>query len=153
MSPLRLLPEARADLRAACESAYPHEACGLLLGVITDPRVVCRVIVARNLEESGTRFTLDPADFARADGVAQDAGLEIMGIFHSHPDQPARPSRADESAAQRGWSHVIASVHGDGVRGRLADMTSWWLTDDASQGALIEERIEWAADARGLRSG
>lgn len=152
MSSLTLSPEAVADMRAACEDAYPREACGLLLGRSAEARRVLRVVVARNLDPSASRFVLDPVDFVRADGLARDAGMEIVGVFHSHPDQPARPSREDEAAAQPGWSHVIASVQGDGAAGCVADMTSWALPKDATQRLLTEERIEWDADERDPRS-
>jgi proteasome lid subunit RPN8/RPN11 len=59
--------------------------------------------------------------------------LEIIGIWHSHPDHPARPSETDRAAAWEGWSYLIASVTKHGV----ADLRSWRL-----QGKdFVEENI------------
>lgn len=138
-----LSSEAAAVLRDACERAYPEEACGLLLGRMGACRVVTEAVPGINLEASAERFTLDPADFVRADSLARDHGLEIVGVFHSHPDRPARPSRADESAAQPGWSYVVAAVDGDGTRGRVSDMRSWTLRGDDASPRMVEESVEW----------
>src|SRR5436190_23660708 len=91
-----------ADLLAACEEAFPIEACGLLIGVdgADASRHVTAIVSGRNLDASPDRFLLDPSAFLRADAIACERGLELVGSFHSHPGHPAIPSRADEAAAQ-----------------------------------------------------
>lgn len=154
MPQLILSGDAAAALRKACEVAYPEEACGLLLGRMEgDCRFVVEAMPGTNLDGSAEQFTLDPADFVRADSRARDRGLEIVGVFHSHPDRPARPSRADESAAQPGWSYVVASVDGDGSRGSVSDMRSWALPGDDASPRMIEESVEWAAPVSGPLPG
>lgn len=141
MPTLHLAPSLLDDLHAHCERAYPAEACGLLLGRLV-PRegkgpklVVERLRQAANLKgaAAGKRFELDPEDFAAADGEARDAGLEIVGVYHSHPDHPAEPSPADLRDAQPGWSYVIVAVS----RGEAAGSRCWRLQD----AAFVEERI------------
>lgn len=124
MSNLRLPKHARGTLEAQARAAYPVESCGLLLGrwqAGTTEVVYTRQ--ARNLEHAHDRYRLDPAAFLAADAEARRAGLEIVGIWHSHPDHPAVPSEADRAAAWAGWSYVILAVGPDGV----TDVRSWRL--------------------------
>jgi proteasome lid subunit RPN8/RPN11 len=144
---LELSPLLQERLRAACERAYPAEACGLLIGrVVGSSRRVERIRVGRNLEtrRARTRHELDPRDLVAADAEARDAGRELLGCWHSHPDRPAVPSEADRSAAWPGWSHVIVSV----VEGRAGELRSW-----RPAGRLLrEERVGSGAGAGGLPS-
>jgi proteasome lid subunit RPN8/RPN11 len=128
-----VLPDARrAELTAWIRAGYPHETCGLLIGRSAagqreagEPEAeggklrteVVRVAQARNLnsERARDRYELDPADFMQADLAAREDGLEIVGVWHSHPDHPAEPSETDRAAAWEGWSYVIATVTADGV--------------------------------------
>lgn len=71
------------------------------------------------------RYWIDPADLLRIQQEARDQDLEIIGIFHSHPDHPAVPSECDRRLAWPVYSYVIASVHG----GQMADIQSWRLND------------------------
>lgn len=125
---IHIPPDVRAHLEKWVRSGYPQETCGLLLGHHgqADERVnVMEVAQARNLnrERARDRYELDPVDWIRADAAARERGLEIVGIWHSHPDHPALPSETDRSAAWEGWSYVIVSVTGEGV----ADIRSWRL--------------------------
>ncbi len=49
--------------------------------------------------------------------------LEVVGIWHSHPDHPAEPSATDRAGAWEGWSYVIASVSSEGI----PSVRSWRL--------------------------
>ena len=99
-----------------------------------------RIVKARNLnvERAHDRFELDPKDFVTADAQARRDGLEIVGIWHSHPDHPARPSETDRAKAWEGYSYVIASVTNEGV----VELRSWRLDD----GRFLEERIDRAPE-------
>ena len=114
------------SVNAFARQGYPHETCGLLLGVRRgDAYMVSRVRRARNLnvERAEDRYELDPDDFLAADREASEAGLDIVGIWHSHPDHPAQPSATDREAAWPGWSYLIVSVGCDGVK----EIRSWRL--------------------------
>ncbi len=126
MAVLYLPDEARAELEARVREGYPHETCGLLLGAQSEGSArVLRVTQARNLntERAHDRYELDPKDFLAADASARAEGIELIGVWHSHPDHPALPSETDRAAAWPGWSYVILSVTKDGV----ADLRSWRL--------------------------
>lgn len=129
MTKLFIPSAVRRDLEQWVRDGYPHETCGLLIGRWNGQGAeVRRVAMARNLntERAHDRYELDPQDFLRADESARAAGLEIVGVWHSHPDHPARPSETDRAAAWRGWSYVIASVTRKGV----ADLRSWRLNGE-----------------------
>jgi proteasome lid subunit RPN8/RPN11 len=113
-------------LRGWAREGYPEERCGLLLGQARDGTVrVVEVIPARNVnvERARDRYELDPEDFLRADQQARARELEIVGIWHTHPDYPARPSATDRKQAWDGWSYLILSVTRHGVQA----LRSWRL--------------------------
>ena len=123
---LALSAELRALLERWVRAGYPHETCGLMIGKRGNGGIVIkRVVQAKNLnrERAHDRYELDPLDFLAADTEARDLGLEVLGVWHSHPDHPARPSETDRAAAWPDWSYVIVSVTGAGVQ----DMRSWRL--------------------------
>jgi proteasome lid subunit RPN8/RPN11 len=98
----------------------------LLLGKANGSEVlVSEVTRARNLEIERVRdrFALDPVDQLAADVKARAAGIEIVGVWHTHPDHPARPSETDRAQAWAAWSYVILSVATTGV----TDLRSWRL--------------------------
>jgi proteasome lid subunit RPN8/RPN11 len=123
-------------LRQWALQGYPQECCGLLLGSAADGGVrVAEVTSARNLntERAQDRFELDPQDFLRADALARERGLEIVGVWHTHPDHPAVPSATDLESAWEGWSYLILSVAAPGVQA----MRSWRLAGRE----FVEEHI------------
>ena len=136
MTGLRLSSALKARLQERAQAGYPNETCGVLIGRCGDEETeVEEVIAARNLnlERARDRYELDPAALLAADEAARSRGLEIIGIWHSHPDHPAVPSETDRAQAWRGWSYIIVSVASGGVE----DLRSWRLN-----GAdFVEERI------------
>ncbi|HEX7124716.1 MAG TPA: M67 family metallopeptidase [Thermodesulfobacteriota bacterium] len=109
---VRLSAEARNAVLAHGARDYPHEACGLLLAPRGTPlRLVEAAPVANlNTERAHDRYTLDPVGFRRAAEAAAARGLEVAGVYHSHPDHPARPSETDRVNAWAGWTYLILRV-------------------------------------------
>ena len=62
-------------------------------------------------------------------------GLEILGVWHTHPDHPARPSPTDLAAAWKGYTYLILSVRRKGV----VDVRAWTLDGIAFCEQQIEE--------------
>ena len=85
-----LIDHARAEL--------PNEACGLLSGVAADGRAIA-FHPARNSEASPLRYNVDPDDLVRITFEIDDAGLDLVAIFHSHTRSPAVPSATDRRTA------------------------------------------------------
>ncbi len=114
--------------------AYPEEGCGFLLGTVTDDgenRVrTIRRAENRQDERRTRRYQLTPDDYREADEAARKQGLDVVGVYHSHPDHPARPSETDlEEATFPGYTYVIVAVQ-DGTPDTL---TAWTLAPDRSE--------------------
>lgn len=91
--------QAHAHIVAHAKSDYPNECCGLLVGKINERHFyISQVVPTENAEaeRAGDRFTIEPEAIARTDSTAREQGLDLIGIYHSHPDI-ARPN-ADPSA-------------------------------------------------------
>jgi len=108
----------QGQLERWAQEGYPRECCGLLLGRVNDGVVhVKEVMPARNAnaERAQDRYELDAEDFLLADGQARSRQLDVVGIWHTHPDHPARPSAIDRAQAWDGWSYLILAVGAQGV--------------------------------------
>lgn len=114
--------EARFDRRhveamiAHCITGLPDEACGLLVGPL-DPVTfaptgdVERVVPCRNVDKSARTYSVHPQDHVRAMNAAQDEGLDVVGVFHSHTHSDAYPSPTDvRQAPDPTWLYVLVSL-------------------------------------------
>lgn len=123
------IPRALAEsLHAHAREGYPFEICGVLLGQDGTVSQVERV-ANRETESPRVRYQIAPEDLIRIQREAREAGREILGYYHSHPDHPARPSETDRRIAAEGLSdgviHVVVGV-AEGVR---TEATSWVFRD------------------------
>lgn len=92
---LRLTSEQLQLLRDESRKIHPIEACGLLFGRMIDGEaVVTRVVMMPNVLKSSTRFEADSQTVFNAFEQADEAELQFIGLFHSHP-APASPSEVD----------------------------------------------------------
>jgi proteasome lid subunit RPN8/RPN11 len=115
--PLTMLKLRQDDLDALQRSAvaaYPLECCGVLLGARAgDTREVHEVVPCLNARTDSphNRYSIDPVELIRIQKEGRANGLEIVGIYHSHPDHPARWSPTDlEDGCWIGYSYVITGV-------------------------------------------
>ncbi len=125
--PATLLDEIRNHGR----SAYPEECCGLLVGKAepSERRVEAIRQTANAREDSRhNRYMISPGELLQAEKAALASGLDLIGVYHSHPDHPARPSEFDRNHALPWYSYVILRVAG----GAPAELTSWTLREDRS---------------------
>lgn len=133
-----LLGDAIARIRRHAERDYPREACGLLGGQVAgDEKRVARVVALANAraDRAGDRYLIEPEAFYGAvEALARD-GLEVVGVYHSHPDHPPRPSAFDRENALPWLSYLIVEVGG----GRAGAARSWVLADD--RGSFVEEGV------------
>lgn len=133
--PVRLLDM----IHAHGEAAYPEEGAGLLLGrADTTSRVVAEILTLTNAREDSARhnrYLLTAEDMMRGETEAERQGLDVIGVFHSHPDHPNQPSEFDREWAMPWFSYVITSVND----GKAIASRSWRLTDDRKQ--FEEEKI------------
>ena len=101
------------EMLAHAYDGLPLEACGLLAGHLGRGDVT-RFYPCRNAEESSRIYTVDPGDHLRADRDAEDAGLAIVGVMHSHTHTEAYPSPTDVAQApDPDWHYIIVSLRQD----------------------------------------
>ena len=79
--------------------------------------VIVDVTSARNMwtERAADRYDLDPVDFMKADRDARSRGLDVAGIWHSHPDHPAQPSQFDTDHAWVDYVYIICRTTAAGA--------------------------------------
>jgi proteasome lid subunit RPN8/RPN11 len=89
----------------------PRECCGLLVG---NRFHIDESVPAANIASEPTRFLIDPADHIALNRRLRGSGREVVGAYHSHPNDPPVPSPRDITEAHyREFLHVIVSLVGD----------------------------------------
>lgn len=142
-------------MQAHAASVYPQECCGLLLGTLVPEEEMRRVAEVVRVDNTWSaeigdlteaqldkgksfdrrrRYWIDPKALLQIQRDARDRDLNIIGVYHSHPDHPAVPSECDRRLAWSDYSYIIVSVE----QGELVDLQSWCL-DDAHQ--FVSEAI------------
>lgn len=161
---LTITAAAAESIRQHASEGYPFEICGLLIGTTDgqtrdvreawplrnawedDPEQ--RAAMFKAVEEQGApataaaweaedtarRFFVSPRDQMLADKRARGIGLQIVGVYHTHPNHPAVPSPFDRSIAWEGWSYVILAVREQVV----TEFRSWFIQDE---GPFEEELV------------
>lgn len=102
---MRIPADLRAQMLAHLQDRLPEEGCGLLGGTPGEARVV---IPVENELHSPVRFRMRAMDQLRAFQQLENSGLELVGIFHSHPAGPEAPSATD--VAEFYYPGVIAVI-------------------------------------------
>lgn len=141
---LQITSDILERINANGQAAYPEEGAGLMLGTVQDgTKRVMEIVPLENAREDGARrnrYLLTAQDYLSAEREADRLGLEVLGVFHSHPDHPNRPSQFDLEWAMPWFSYLITSVN----EGIPAGSRSWLLNDDRTQ--FIEEPLEVILD-------
>ena len=107
---LLMQPAAQAECERALAEAHPREACALLIGAKTSQgHLVRRVARVQNISPEEDAYELDPLSWREVELEARAEGLEVVGVWHSHPRTQAVPSVRDRAEAQLGWSHAITA--------------------------------------------
>lgn len=109
---LFLASPVRTTLLEAAAAVDPREACGLLFGVaVADGLAIRSASVAANVAADPERFfEIDPAHLFAVQRAARSGGPRPVGVWHSHPQGPARPSAADRAGVTRAdWVWLIVA--------------------------------------------
>lgn len=141
---LQLSLDSLQQISTHAERTYPEECCGLLLGRVeadgrkrlsevwetpnawsaeTAEAVAFRV--PPGAASTRDRYWIDPQDLLKAQRYARDHQLNVIGIYHSHPDQAAVPSECDRLLAWARYAYVIVSVR----QGKVQDLRCWSLDE------------------------
>lgn len=142
---LTIKPEHLEIIRNHAQETYPEECCGLLLGKVSHGETeLIEVWPTENHYQGESaaqlsanpdltkyltkerRYIVDPKEMLRAQKQGRDRGLNIIGIYHSHPDHPAIPSECDRQYAWPEYLYIIVSV----PQGCPADIYCWSLDQE-----------------------
>ena len=131
-------------IRQHGESNYPHECCGLLLGKASNgSKTVVEVRATQNVwnaeaaqlfvvvEENRatnqlSNYAISPQTMLAVQKEVRDRTLQIIGIYHSHPNHPAIASECDRLYAWEQYSYIIVSV----MAGKAQKLLCWELDSD-----------------------
>lgn len=122
------------------ERTYPNECCGAMLGHNLDGKKVVReALPLENVYAGGKRerYELRPEDLLAADKAAQARGLDLIGIFHSHPDCDAYFSETDLKNSCPWYSFVVLSIQ----NGKFDHAKSF--LPDVDQARAEGEELTW----------
>lgn len=110
---LRLPEPIWLEIVAHVYKELPNESCGLLAGPPdnADSFAVEHFYPCRNDSDSAVVYTVNPLDHLRADRDAEERGIEILGVVHSHTHTDAYPSPTDvRDAPDPAWHYAIVSL-------------------------------------------
>ena len=79
------------------ENQKPKESCALLFG---KDNQVLDIFLTENIEESSVNFTISNEQLIEGYKIAEEEKMEVIGIFHSHPNSDAFPSNTDKKFMQ-----------------------------------------------------
>ncbi|MGO9198683.1 MAG: M67 family metallopeptidase [Acidimicrobiales bacterium] len=131
-SELRVARRHLDEMASHCLRCYPQEGCGLLVGEPSSGTVL-EVHPTANVAGSSQVYTVDPRAYLRIDRAAEEAGLSVIGVFHSHTHTDPWPSPTDvRQAPDPGWHYVLVSL-----RHELPSTRSYRIND----GNILEEPV------------
>jgi len=144
---LKLTQKQQQQIYQHAQQTYPQECCGILFGRFEKQNIqVVEVWETENAwqpqqeqelfssvtssnkpftESKRDRFSIAPETLFKAQKYARDQNLAIVGIYHSHPDQIAKPSEFDRAIAWDTYSYIIMAVK----KGTVTDCRSWRLNE------------------------
>ena len=136
---IRVASEPWQEMVAHARSTYPNECCGAMLGkIVGDAK---DVLIAMRLENASkgsqaARYELRNEDLLAADQEARRRGLDLIGIYHSHPDCGAYFSETDLKNSCPWYSFIVLSIQ----KGEF-DHANSWLPNPEQTAAEKEELI------------
>ena len=136
---IRIEPEAWAIMVAHAREVYPDECCGAMIGRIDgDEKQVREAMRLENAFEGvrRARYELRPEDLLKADKAARERGMDLIGIYHSHPDCDAYFSKTDLENSCPWYSFVILSIQ----KGEFHHANSWLPNMEQTE-AVKEELV------------
>jgi proteasome lid subunit RPN8/RPN11 len=132
------IPVAVADeMLAHARAEVPNEACGLLSGSLSDG-AASAYHPARNADASPYVYTVHPEDLVRIVFGIEDAGEDLVAIFHSHTHTPAVPSPTDRRQAQYPDAFYVLATLSDPDASAADALRAWRILDGQSQEVALE---------------
>lgn len=135
---VRVHAEAWATMRQHAEATYPRECCGAFLGQGSQ---VTLAIPLDNVYEGSQadRFEVRPADLVRVERESRARGVELLGIYHSHPDCDAYFSQTDLENSCPWYQSIVISVK----QGRFDHANCFSTNDEQTAATPVALEIEF----------
>ena len=130
ISVLELSDSLLQEMIAYVDQHAPLEACGLLAGKEARAEKMIGVL---NQAQSRVRFVMDPYEQLHALDWIETHGLDLVGIFHSHPSGPETVSATDIAEAAYEVVHVILSRHKDEWQAR-----GFWIEASSAREVTLQ---------------
>ena len=118
----------REQMIADAIRTFPNECCGFIFGTESpEERIITKTQAVHNAKEGDKRrrFEISAQDYFNAEQYAEEQGIFLLGVYHSHPNHPAIPSEHDRKSAQPYFSYIILSIKD----GSFNHIRSWALND------------------------
>jgi proteasome lid subunit RPN8/RPN11 len=134
---IKIEKEAWDLMVAHAEKTYPNECCGAMLGPIDGDVKTVRVALPLENAYPGAqreRYELRPEDLLYAEREARAKGMDLIGIFHSHPDCDAYFSKTDLENSCPWYSFVVLSIQ----KGQFHHANSWLPNMEQTEAAKEE---------------
>ncbi|HEX7172979.1 MAG TPA: M67 family metallopeptidase [Candidatus Limnocylindria bacterium] len=127
------IPRPIADeLLAHARAEAPNEACGLLSGSLSE-RTAVAYHPARNADASPYVYTVHPEDLVRIIFGIEDAGEDLVAIFHSHTHTPAVPSPTDRRQARYPDAFYVLATLSDPAADAADALRAWRILGGESR--------------------
>ena len=136
---IRIEPEAWETMVNHAKASFPNECCGVVFGATDDGVKTGKLAVAMENAYKGDqadRYEINQHDLLAADEKARKQDLELIAIFHSHPDCDAYFSATDLKNSSSWYSFIVLSIRG----GEFSHARSF-LPDPEQTEALEEELV------------
>ncbi len=135
---IKIDPQPLKTMYLHAEEVFPFECCGFMYGHDDPERRITLVVPVENSKEGDQRrrFEISPFEYMKAENFALKNKLQLLGVYHSHPNHPAIASEHDLAVAMPYFSYVIISV----INEKRADIKSWQLKDGKRE--FSEELVE-----------
>ena len=128
MQKIKLSQTHKKILTEHAENEKPNESCAILFG---KDNIISDIFLTKNIEESPVNFTISNEQLIEGYKIAEDKQLDVIGIFHSHPNSEAYPSNTDKKFMQ---SNPVAWII---YSGATKDFKAYFLESD-----IVEIPIE-----------
>jgi proteasome lid subunit RPN8/RPN11 len=134
---IRIEPQPWATMVSHARETYPNECVGAMLGSIDGglKSVVAAMPLPNAFEGAqAQRYALRPEDLLAADRAARERNMDLIGIYHSHPDCDAYFSQTDLRNSCSWYSFVVLSIH----KGEFHHANSWLPNFERTEAAKEE---------------
>jgi len=135
---IRIESDPWATMVSHARQTYPNECCGAMLGSIDGAGKTVRVALPLENAFDGVqaaRYEVRPQDLLAADKAARERHMDLIGIYHSHPDCGAYFSQTDLRNSCPWYSFVVLSIQ----KGEFHHANSW--LPNAEQTEAVQEEL------------